>query len=673
MKHLHFSRRALALTVVSAAAMLVACGGGETSLTPSESFVSRMATETPVAGSLPATASLAKRASVVTITNNQLFQWAQLQYPELFGSAAPNVFANLLFNGQLFDVREFPGGAYLGISQGRVFGLGPFTNGQLVDFGVAQAFSAQVCGRINCGGTGGSGGTASLIGVVAVNGPVRNAVVCLDLNANNACDAGEPASAPTSASGAYTLSYNTSAVLPAQLASSSLIAPQVPGALAAATTTIDSADGQATTDTAYVLRQVPGKAGPINPLTTLVAAGVAAGMTEAVARANVASQLQIAEAKIDDYQADPVATEALVTDNARTLAGFTAVMLESGLPLAVGDPTTGTPASPNDQLVNLRFTDASNYSFRSFDLLARQVGAPTLSVVDIRQGRTNGLATAFGVLYIQAYLTTSGWRRCDASEPFITATLGVPNRSVFCGALEQIVARASSSVAGRSMAGVVTELQTDPQNVVNVGMPTANLLAALGAAVFPDNSALQPRLLLGINQPVFFNNLNTDGVNQQTATNLDQLIAARPASGAALPGPGGSLTLGLGSGNFKNLRVTFTGTTSATAGTVQFYECDLDSTQNVASNCAATNTGGYTIGTVNGVRVMRFTGNAPTVMNHEQMYVEVKAGTQVNAFIGGGDRVFRARQNKPDLASNITRNTRLNSTAWQAMKAQLGI
>lgn len=111
-----------------------------------------MATETPVSGSLPATALIAKRASVAPITNDQLFQWAQLQYPELFGSAAPKIIANLPYNGQLFDVREFPGGAYLGISQGRVFGLGLFTNGQLVDFGAVQDFAAQVCSRVNCGG-----------------------------------------------------------------------------------------------------------------------------------------------------------------------------------------------------------------------------------------------------------------------------------------------------------------------------------------------------------------------------------------------------------------------------------------------------------------------------------------------------------------------------------------
>jgi hypothetical protein len=62
------------------------------------------------------------------------------------------VIANLPYNGRLFDVREYPGGAYLGISQGRVYGLGPFTNGDLVDFGAVQSYANQVCGRINCGG-----------------------------------------------------------------------------------------------------------------------------------------------------------------------------------------------------------------------------------------------------------------------------------------------------------------------------------------------------------------------------------------------------------------------------------------------------------------------------------------------------------------------------------------
>ena len=155
------------MTLVAAAALLTACGGGDTALTPSESFASRIAKETPAAVSLPETSPRASRASVPAISNNQLFQWAQLQFPELFGSAAPNVFANLQYNGQVFDVREFPGGNYLGVSQGRAYGLGPlFTNGELVDFGDVQSYAAQVCGRLNCGGTGGNtgGGTGTLNG-----------------------------------------------------------------------------------------------------------------------------------------------------------------------------------------------------------------------------------------------------------------------------------------------------------------------------------------------------------------------------------------------------------------------------------------------------------------------------------------------------------------------------
>jgi len=153
MKLTSYFRLVFAFTVAFAAAVLSACGGGDSSLTPSESFVERIVTEAPVAGRLSATTAVAKQASAtVAITNNQLFQWAQLQYPELFGSAAPNVIGNLLYAGRFFDVREFQGGAYLGISEGRVFGLGPFTNGQLVDFGNVQSYSKQVCSRIGCSG-----------------------------------------------------------------------------------------------------------------------------------------------------------------------------------------------------------------------------------------------------------------------------------------------------------------------------------------------------------------------------------------------------------------------------------------------------------------------------------------------------------------------------------------
>jgi Trk-type K+ transport system membrane component len=127
--------------------------------------------------------------------------------------------------------------------------------------------------------------------------------------------------------------------------------------------------------------------------------------------------------------------------------------------------------------------------------------------------------------------------------------------------------------------------------------------------------------------------------------------------------------LGLSSGDLKNLRVAFTGTTSQTAGTVQFYDCDLNSAQTVASNCVTAQTGTYAISTVGGMRVMRFAGHAETVMNQTRLYVEVKDAPSVI----GGNWVFVAREIKPSVAVNQSMSMRLNATAWAAMKTQLGL
>ncbi|MES2842493.1 MAG: hypothetical protein V4794_19615 [Pseudomonadota bacterium] len=531
--------------------------------------------------------------------------------------------------------------------------------------------SAAMLALVACGG-GGDDAPTSLTGMVAVDGPVRNAVVCLDLNANNVCDSGEPASAPTGADGAY--SVDPSTVTEQQLASSSLIAPMVPGGLADPGTTIDMADGQATAEDSYVLRQVPGKAGQINPLTTLVAAGVRNGMTEAVARANAAEQLGIAVAKIDNYQDDPAFNDAEVVDNARLMASAVATTLEDGVPLVVGDQTAAIAAAQND-LRLLRYTDGSNFNYQDFTLSAKAAGVPGLSLEDGRVGQVGGVATDAGVLYNQAYLTSNGWLRCD-STVLVTATQGVPNRSTFCNAQDAVNYRKNVSVAGRPMADVVTELQSDSENFINTGLSTTGLLAALGAAQFPAGSNLRPGLLLNLTQPIFINSINTDGRPQAEATSLAQLITAKPAAGVNLATGAGSLNLGLSSTSTttqqKNLRVAFTGTLGATEGTVQYYDCFLDAGGTVVSSCAASDTGTYIIETINEASVMKFAGFTPTAMDHVRHYVEVKADNQANGVIGG-DWVFMARQRKPDVDSNLSSSKRLNGTAWTAMKDELGI
>jgi hypothetical protein len=506
--------------------------------------------------------------------------------------------------------------------------------------------------------------TVTLTGFVMQGQGVKNAVVCMDLNANNVCDTTEPKAAKTGADGAYSLSYNANDIATAQVAAASLIAPMVPGLLTDPNATVDADDPTATnTQKAFVLKQVPGKSGQINPLTTMVALGMAGGMTEAVARTNLALQLGITAAKIDNYQDDPVITLAAPT--ARLMAKMAFATMEDGTPV-LADQSAAVVAA-NGDMRSLRYTDAANYSFLTFNTLAKPAGTPGRSIEDFRSGLTAGVATAS--LYNQAYLTPAGWVRCDASVPLIT-TAGSPSRTTFCNAQDSVGFTVPTDVAGTSMVSLVNAMQTDgATNSINNGLTTTNLLTALGTATFPTGSATTLRTTLNVTQPIFINSLNTDGFSQATTATLEQLIANRPASGVNLPNVGTSFTLGLGSGNLKNLRVAFTGVTNTTTGTVQFYECDLNAALTIASNCATTTAGTYTISTVHGARVMRFAGHAPTVMNHTRGFAEVK---NVPSVIGG-DWVFIVRETKTDVDSNLSKTKRLNATAFAAMRTKLGI
>ena len=66
---------------------------------------------------------------------------------------------------------------------------------------------------------------------------------------------------------------------------------------------------------------------------------------------------------------------------------------------------------------------------------------------------------------------------------------------------------------------------------------------------------------------------------------------------------------------------------------------------------------------------MRFSGYPETVASHNRIYVEVKNAPDV----APGDWVFMAREIKPTVGANATASRRLNSTAWAAMKQQLGL
>lgn len=539
-------------------------------------------------------------------------------------------------------------------------------------------FGATALAMVACGGSGDDPapapapepapvpGIQTLSGTVVRSGPLKNVLVCLDLNANDVCGEGEPASARTGADGAYSLTYDPATIPGAEKAS--LIAPVVPGDVSDPTTTIDMAyPDVASTTLPYVMTRVPGAGGPINPLTTLVAVGVADGMTEAVARANVAVQLGIAESKIDNYQDDPPHRDSNVLDTARYAALFTSAAQRSGARLAVGDQSAGVPAEMGP-LTMLTYGDAANYRVRYAERLAKPAGPGPLLATDVIAAKSDGASIDKAQLYNFAYLSPAGWVVCDDTVPS-ASTSGMPYRLTFCNSEHSLVYHgAITDIGGQSMADVVTQFQGRVGNSINNGVATAGLLGALGNASFPAGSQSLTRIAVKVNSAIYISNLYNDGRPQAEATTLDQLVAAKPASGVNLASGGGTISLGITSSALKNLRVAFTGASSATAGTVQFYECDLNSAQTVVSNCTTLSTGTYEISTVNGVRVMRFAGHPATVMDHTRVYAEVKWGG------ANGDWVYQAREPKSAIAlGRSSRSERLNANAWSAMKAQLGL
>lgn len=133
MKRTFLSRAALA--VMLGAVLLAGCGGGDP----------RDATTAFVAGiaKRPAATSFERLAATEVVTEDEVLDWAEFQFPDLFPKG-PTSFP-LVYEGVSYTVREYVTGNYLGITpDGRIFGLGPFTNNVLTQFNDIAHWSPQV-------------------------------------------------------------------------------------------------------------------------------------------------------------------------------------------------------------------------------------------------------------------------------------------------------------------------------------------------------------------------------------------------------------------------------------------------------------------------------------------------------------------------------------------------
>ena len=126
MTTLTLQRSAVSLSVI---AMLGACGGGGNG--------------GDVASSATAQREQAQALTVGSVGAKELFDWAQYKYPTLFAKGPQNQPFSYL--GTNYTIRAYPNGNYLGLTTGGdVYGLGPFNNNVLTQYGTLAGFAAAV-------------------------------------------------------------------------------------------------------------------------------------------------------------------------------------------------------------------------------------------------------------------------------------------------------------------------------------------------------------------------------------------------------------------------------------------------------------------------------------------------------------------------------------------------
>lgn len=134
--------------VIATACVLAGCGGGggDVRSIPESSI----GTAAQVAGEDPKKILAVPAPPQNIATPEGLLDWAQIQYPDLFSQVQQSLPA-VEYDDTLFVARAYaaPDGGlrYLGVTlDGRVFGLGDFTNQQLQPFETLAHWSPQVCG-----------------------------------------------------------------------------------------------------------------------------------------------------------------------------------------------------------------------------------------------------------------------------------------------------------------------------------------------------------------------------------------------------------------------------------------------------------------------------------------------------------------------------------------------
>ncbi len=215
--------------------------------------------------------------------------------------------------------------------------------------------SAGLLTIYGCGGGGGSTppanpspiATTSNIGITVIDGPIQNATVCLDKNANGVCDAGEPMG-KTDATGKTTLTVDN-----ADVGKFAVLA-------VVGTDAIDTDRPTTPITTAFTMTAPADKAAVVSPLTTLVQTLVQnAGLSSTAAEAQLKEQTGLNVSLFEDFTKSTTADSQSAGTLARVLV-VTTQQTSDAIKSTVGTTAIdGTTIKPSDidKLVQARLIE----------------------------------------------------------------------------------------------------------------------------------------------------------------------------------------------------------------------------------------------------------------------------------------------------------------------------
>ncbi len=262
-----------------------------------------------------------------------------------------------------------------------------------------------------CGGGGNSAAPPLAPATVEVrtrviDGPLGNALVCLDKNGNGACDAEEP-SARTAADGTVTLKIDL-----ADVGQFTLLA-------LADTTTVDGASGAVTVP--FSLRTPADQSTVISPLTTIVAGQMdVSGLSSAQAAATLQDAAGIAVSMFADYSTgtDDAAKSAAALARFLVIAkqtAATALQAAAGTMDSAGKPITSADI---DRAVEHRLIDLMP------QIVAGGGTDPTSQPAAIQVAAAALVASSLQLSASNVGVVIGTTKRIDTSTPPTTPTAG---------------------------------------------------------------------------------------------------------------------------------------------------------------------------------------------------------------------------------------------------------